>query len=174
MTFSKLKTMKEERGFTIVELLIVIIVIAILAAIVIVAYNGVTARANTSKAQTNAVAIQKKAEAYNADNSSVGGNGVYPASATTATTGWTALTTASPTMLGAIPAGITIGNAAPTATNGTTYVQYVACATGAANSNTANGYYVGYWNFTTSAVITISGGSATSGACPSGTTASTS
>lgn len=36
-------------GFTIVELLIVIIVIAILAAIVIVAYNGITAKAQSSK-----------------------------------------------------------------------------------------------------------------------------
>lgn len=36
-------------GFTIVELLIVIVVIGILAAIVIVAYNGVQARARTAK-----------------------------------------------------------------------------------------------------------------------------
>lgn len=36
------------RGFTIVELLIVIVVIGILAAIVIVAYQGVTNRANDS------------------------------------------------------------------------------------------------------------------------------
>ena len=41
-------------GFTIVELLIVIVVIAILAAITIVSYNGITLRAKESAAQTGA------------------------------------------------------------------------------------------------------------------------
>lgn len=36
-------------GFTIVELLIVIVVIAILASIIVVAYNGITAKAQSSK-----------------------------------------------------------------------------------------------------------------------------
>lgn len=36
-----MSTMQARRGFTIVELLIVIVVIAILAAITIVAYNGI-------------------------------------------------------------------------------------------------------------------------------------
>lgn len=41
--------MKSLRGFTIVELLIVIVVIAILAAISVVAYNGIQDRSRTSK-----------------------------------------------------------------------------------------------------------------------------
>jgi len=52
------------RGFTIVELLIVIVVIGILAAIVIVAYQGVTNRANDSSVQSDLTAIAKKLNAY--------------------------------------------------------------------------------------------------------------
>ncbi len=60
-------TLNKSRGFTIVELLIVIVIIAILAAITIVAYNGITNRAKTSKAQSTASNIVKKFEAYNAE-----------------------------------------------------------------------------------------------------------
>ena len=52
--------MKSRSGFTIVELLIVIVVIAILAAIAIVAYNGIQVRAENSKT-TQAVASWVKA-----------------------------------------------------------------------------------------------------------------
>ncbi|VXB67549.1 prepilin-type N-terminal cleavage/methylation domain-containing protein [Frigoribacterium sp. 9N] len=41
------------RGFTIVELLIVIVVVAILAAITAVAYNGIQNRARASAAQVS-------------------------------------------------------------------------------------------------------------------------
>ena len=44
------KTQRNLRGFTIVELLIVIVIIAILAAITIVAYNGIQQRARDSAA----------------------------------------------------------------------------------------------------------------------------
>lgn len=147
MTFSKLKTMQKERGFTIVELLIVIVVIAILAAIIIVAYNGVTARANTAKAQTNAVTVQKKAEAYNADTA--GGNGVYPATAA-------AFAAVASGSLGAIPSGITVQATDPTASNGSTTVRYVSCSASAGGS--ATGYYVDYWDFTQSKLVYITGG----------------
>ena len=65
--------LQSKRGFTIVELLIVIVVIGILAAITIVAFNGVTASANKTAAQAAASSALKKAEAYNAET-----NG-YPA-----------------------------------------------------------------------------------------------
>lgn len=55
------------RGFTIVELLIVIVVIGILAAIVVVAYNGIQNKAKSTQYLTDAQTIAKKAQAYNAE-----------------------------------------------------------------------------------------------------------
>ncbi len=62
-----LQTLKEQKGFTIVELLIVIVVIGILAAITIVAFNGIQNRSKTTSAQSAANNVIKKAELYNAD-----------------------------------------------------------------------------------------------------------
>lgn len=55
-------------GFTIVELLIVIVVIGILAAITIVAFNGVQARARYMAMQSDLQAINKAIQMYHADN----------------------------------------------------------------------------------------------------------
>lgn len=63
---------QNQKGFTIVELLIVIVVIAILAAISIVAYTGIQDRARNSSAQSLASQVAKKAEVYYALN------GTYP------------------------------------------------------------------------------------------------
>lgn len=54
-------------GFTIVELLIVIVVIAILAAISIVAYNGIQQRANDTVRMSDADTIQKSLSLYFAE-----------------------------------------------------------------------------------------------------------
>ena len=64
-----------QRGFTIVELLIVIVIIGILAAIVIVAYNGITNKANNSTVKSDMAGMAKKLELYKAEK------GVYPMSA---------------------------------------------------------------------------------------------
>lgn len=50
---------RRRKGFTIVELLIVIVVIGILAAITIVAFNGVQARAATAKRQSDVATYVK-------------------------------------------------------------------------------------------------------------------
>jgi prepilin-type N-terminal cleavage/methylation domain-containing protein len=65
-------------GFTIVELLIVIVVIGILAAITIVAYNGVSNRAKVANAQSDLEGTVKIAENARA----IAGTNVYPSSLT--------------------------------------------------------------------------------------------
>ncbi len=66
----------KQKGFTIVELLIVIVVIAILAAITIVAFNGIQNRASDSTAQQDLAVFHKKVALFNADY------GYYPRDAT--------------------------------------------------------------------------------------------
>jgi prepilin-type N-terminal cleavage/methylation domain-containing protein len=56
------------RGFTIVELLIVIVVIGILAALVIVTYSGIQKRARDTERKTDVKGIQGQLEAYWADS----------------------------------------------------------------------------------------------------------
>ena len=55
-------------GFTIVELLIVIVVIGILAAITVIAYNGIQGRAKYSLMQSDLKSITKALELYKVDN----------------------------------------------------------------------------------------------------------
>lgn len=59
------------RGFTIVELLIVIVVIAILAALVIVSYNGIQLRAKDASVRNDMKLIAKDMELYRAENGSM-------------------------------------------------------------------------------------------------------
>lgn len=63
---------KTIRGFTIVELLIVIVVIAILAAISFVAYNGIQVRSQISSINSTLQQINKAINAYHAVH------GAYP------------------------------------------------------------------------------------------------
>src|SRR5665213_1475825 len=69
------------RGFTIVELLIVIVVIGILATIVIVAYNGIQQRARIAVLQSD---LSNAAEQLGVDNATTG---TYPATAAASNNG---------------------------------------------------------------------------------------
>jgi len=66
----------KRRGFTIVELLIVIVVIGILAAITIVAYSGIQQKARDSQRQNDISELTKVLELYYTDN------GRYPPTGT--------------------------------------------------------------------------------------------
>ncbi len=144
-----LQNLKNQKGFTIVELLIVIVVIGILAAIVIVAYAGVTQKANTASAQGNAEAVQKVAEAYNVDNATYpeDPDGAGTDTVVDALTGYKGTTQ--------IPEGVTIQTAAPTDSNGKDHVSYTVSED---SGGTVNGGCVGYYDFTDKAVKFVSVG----------------
>lgn len=59
---------KQQNGFTIVELLIVIVVIGILAAITIVAYSGIQNRAYDAAIRSDLAGLAKKLMIYRIDN----------------------------------------------------------------------------------------------------------
>ena len=131
------KVFTHDRGFTIVELLIVIVVIGILAAIVIVAYNGIQNSANTTAAQSAASTVQKKAEAFNALNS------YYPTSTTNTTSGFAASSTS--TLSGT---GVSLGT--PSSSTGKTTVRYEYCVAGSTAPTTSSqptGARITYYDF---------------------------
>ena len=142
---NNIKTLKNDKGFTIVELLIVIVVIAILAAITIVAYNGIQSRAKATSGQSLANSIVKKAEAWNSLKSA------YPTRATLAT----GATDAGEAKIDDPAQIIAAAVDTTTARDGKT-VTIQACGT--------TGGKVGYWDYsaTTPAVVWVYMGTATS------------
>src|SRR5690606_30027571 len=82
-----ISTLRKQKGFTIIELLIVIVVIGILAALVITTFAGIQERARNTERETDIKAIHSQLESYYAqgaasyptlanlqDNSWVGSN----------------------------------------------------------------------------------------------------
>lgn len=145
----------KNQGFTLVELLIVIVIIAILTVVSLVAYNGLQNQAKTSAAKSAADAVAKKAELYNTANSS------YPA-------GLEKLTDAADsgepyyldkktvnTRSTAFP---NVGDPISPAPKEANTIEYKACADN-------KGAHVKYYNFSTSKVE-----ERTIGTCPAATT----
>jgi prepilin-type N-terminal cleavage/methylation domain-containing protein len=129
-----------DHGFTIVELLIVVVVIAILAAITIVAYNGITQRANDAAVQSGAEQAGKKVSTYAITN-----NDLYPSD----------LATVGITNSGTTTYQYSVNNS----TNPAGY-----CVTVSSGNNS---YYVGSnYAYTGSSSGTINQFNPASGACP--------
>ena len=125
----------KSKGFTIVELLIVIVVIAILAAITIVAYNGIQSRARNSAAQSAAETMQKKIEAFNSVT------GAYPVSGSSLATQLNGQNESSLN-------GANLSEGTPTSSNGTNTVLVKFCTAPTA----ATGYQIFYYDFTAGSV----------------------
>ena len=138
---------QDQKGFTIVELLIVVVVIAILAAITIVSYNGITNRANASAAASTAASLQKKAELYAAD----GPSKLYPFGLADLTGTPTVPSDTWAVASGSIKTAVTVS-----ATNGKDTVQYSPCGTGTPTAATVTGAIITYWGFSGTTTKTIS------------------
>jgi general secretion pathway protein G len=72
---------KQDKGFTLVELLIVIVILGILATVTVFAVTGITNKGKTSACQSDLKVLQTAEEAYNAQN------GVYTDQATLKSSG---------------------------------------------------------------------------------------
>lgn len=125
---------KKDNGFTIVELLVVIVVIAILATITIVSYIGITTRASASSTLANAQQLQSVIEILNADN------GKYPIITTDFTT--------FPIITAKVPSGIIYGPAALTVASTKNF------QLSTLNGAPSTGGMISYWDYTTNAAST--------------------
>ena len=129
----------KNQGFTLVELLIVIVIIAILTVVSLVAYNGLQNQAKTSAAKSTVDTVAKKAELYNTEE------GKYPTQLSDLTTADTKksyyIAAANVTELGSSA----FGSSTPTTT-----VKYEKCPTTGTGDPT--GAKIEYYNYSSNTV----------------------
>lgn len=122
-------SLKKQKGFTIVELLIVIVVIAILATLVIVTFTGIQRKARDSQRQTDINAVASHVEAFYAQY------GYYPTEADLALASFQ-----TSYMKGLDPQALIDpkGTAIATATSSTAYGYVAAGASGCVNTTVSD------------------------------------
>jgi prepilin-type N-terminal cleavage/methylation domain-containing protein len=137
---------KQQAGFTIVELLIVIVVIGILAAITIVAYNGVQTRARAAAVQNLVTTLSRKASAYNATTGQYPTGDQFKFNQATDST----VTNSGPpeARLDGITLTTLTSGPAVSAANGTTVVRYV-------NQDVTCGWF-DWWDYNNNRITTLS------------------
>lgn len=152
-------------GFTIVELLVVIVVIGILASITIVSYGGVTNKAYKATAQNAADSVASKAMIYAVEDT----NNFYPKtyaalSADTTKTYYLAPATATlvTTTIAAAPA-VANANSINIQVCGATDVAGTAPTTAALTTKPV-GLKISYWDYSAGSLVTENVGNVATGA----------
>lgn len=126
----------KQKGFTIVELLIVIVVIAILAAISMAAYTSISARAKDSTAAASAKAVKDVIQTFQ------GNHGVDPASVTELRNGIPSSGSNLQPAVAKLPADITVQTAVLTGTSSEKTVRIFQCT---------GGYEIKYYKYSATA-----------------------
>ena len=135
----------KNQGFTLVELLIVIVIIAILTVVSLVAYNGLQNQAKTSAAKSAADAVAKKAELYNTAKSK------YPHALEDLTNKTVTVDTSSVSQTGEpyyLDASTVKSGSLSTRPEEANTIEYKQCP----DSGDATGAHVKYYNFSSNAV----------------------
>lgn len=140
--------MKRTSGFTIVELLIVIVVIGILATITILSYSGITARAKAAAAKSNAGTVAQKIQLYNVEH------GSYPLTSDD-------LTGNSAKAASYYVTGVTFAETVPTSAPEDANTVTLQKCDNDDGSTGGTGNKVIYWDDSTSAAVTLSVGTYT-------------
>ncbi len=99
------KTIKENKGFTLIELMIVVAIIAILAAIAIPNYLNYRYKARSSEAKSNIGAISTSEESYAAENNCYYTSALSPGSVPSGSSGTTWVSTQGFNAIGFAPKG---------------------------------------------------------------------